>query len=60
MSVVGNGLIVTGYCAVVTAQVVAVIVSVTCTHPAEPVPQITVMELVPAPAVIEPPDIVQR
>jgi hypothetical protein len=59
MSGVGNGSIVTGYCAVVIAQVVAVIVSVTCIHPAEPVPQVTVMELVPAPAVIEPPDIVQ-
>jgi hypothetical protein len=55
MSGVGNGLIVTGYCAVVTAQVVAVIVSVTCTHPAKPVPHVTVMELVPAPKVIEPP-----
>jgi len=60
MSGVGNGSIVTGYCAVVTAQVVAVIVSVTCTHPDEPVPHVTVMELVPDPKVIEPPDIVQR
>ena len=60
MSGVGNGSMVTSYCAVVTSQVVAVMVSVTCTHPAEPVPQVTVMELVPDPAVIEPPDIVQR
>ena len=56
---VGNGLIVTGYCAVVTAHEVASMVSVTETVPDAPVPQVTVMELVPDPAVIVPPLIAQ-
>ena len=54
---VGRGLMVTLYCAVVTAQVVAVMVSVTCTQPEPAAPQVTVMELVPAPEVITPPEI---
>ncbi len=57
MTGVGSGLIVTLYCAVVTAQVVAVIVSVTWTHPAPAAFHVTVMELDPAPDVIVPPDI---
>jgi hypothetical protein len=57
---VGNGLIVTSYCAVITAHNVAVMVSVTFTHPDEPVPQVTVIKLVPAPAVIVPPSMVQE
>ena len=56
---VGNGSIVTGYCAVITAHEVAVMVSVTETVPDAPVPQVTVMELVPDPAVIVPPLISQ-
>ena len=56
---VGNASIVTSYCAVVTAHEVAVMVSVTCTHPAPAAPQVTVMELVPAPFVIVPPLIAQ-
>ena len=57
MTGVGNGLIVTLYCAVVTAHEVAVMVSVTWTHPAPAAFHVTVMELVPAPPVIVPPDI---
>jgi hypothetical protein len=56
---VAAGLIVTLYCAVVTAHVVAVIVSVTFTHPAEPVPQVTLIELPVVDPMIKPPDIDQ-
>ena len=56
---VGRGLMVTLYWAVVTAQVVAVMVSVTCTQPDPAAPQVTVIELVPAPEVITPPEIAQ-
>jgi hypothetical protein len=53
------GVIVTPYCAVVTAHEVAVIVSVTCTHPAPAAPQVTVMELPVVDPTIIPPDIAQ-
>ena len=56
---VGRGLMVTLYCAVVTAQVVAVMVSVTWTQPGPAAPHVTVIELVPAPEVITPPDMAQ-
>ena len=49
------GVIVTPYCAVVNEHEVAMMVSVTCTHPAPAAPQIMVMELVPAPSVLVPP-----
>jgi hypothetical protein len=55
---VGTGLIVTVYGAVVTTQPVAVIVSPTVNVPVPEAPQVTVMLFVPAPAVIDPPEIV--
>ena len=55
---VGNAFTVTAFCAAAAEQVVAVIVSVTSTAP--DAPQVTVIELVPAPAVIEPPTTVQE
>ncbi len=39
---------------------VETIVSVTFTHPAPAAPQLTVIELVPCPAVMEPPEIAHR
>ena len=54
---VGFALMVTLYKPVVTAQVVAVIVSVNCNVPAPAAPHVTVMLLLPAPPVITPPAI---
>jgi hypothetical protein len=56
---IGKGFIVTENCDVVTAHVVAVIVSVTVSQPEPTAFQVTVTEFVPAPPVIVPPEIAQ-
>ena len=56
MEGVGAALIVTDKVVAAAEQVVAVMVSVTFTVPELPEPQVTVIELVPAPAVMDPPE----
>ena len=57
---IGNAFFVTNFCVAAAEHVVAVIVSVTSTVPAPAAPHATVIELVPVPAVIDPPTTVHE